>query len=126
MVPTTTSRETVCLNGSVNQPSTQPEGEIVLGAADVGGLICRLCGQTASRIFVDLGPQPPCEDFLRAEELTGMEPTFPLDVRVCDACLLVQLPAHLAADEVFTPDYAYHSSFSTSWVEHARLGTPRG
>lgn len=49
-----------------------------------------------------------------------MEPTYPLDVRICDACLLVQLPAHLAAHEVFTPDYAYHSSVSSSWVEHAR------
>jgi SAM-dependent methyltransferase len=60
-----------------------------------------------------------CERFLAADELEQMEPFYPLDVRICDACLLVQVPTYVAADEIFR-EYAYFSSFSDSWVEHAR------
>jgi hypothetical protein len=63
---------------------------------------------------------PPCEDFLTADELDGGETFYPLNVRICDVCLLVQLPAYLPADEIFTDDYAYFSSYSDSWVQHAR------
>jgi len=62
---------------------------------------------------------PPCESYLRADQLDAPETFYPLNVRICDACLLVQLPAHLAPDEVFS-DYAYFSSYSDSWVAHAR------
>jgi len=63
---------------------------------------------------------PPCEDFLTADELDGGETFYPLNVRICDACLLVQLPAYLPADAIFTDDYAYFSSYSDSWVQHAK------
>ena len=62
---------------------------------------------------------PPCESYLRADQLDARETFYPLHVRICDNCLLVQLPAYVAADEIFT-DYVYFSSYSTSWVEHAR------
>jgi len=62
---------------------------------------------------------PPCESYLRADQLDSGETFYPLHVRICDNCLLVQLPAYVAADDVFS-DYLYFSSYSTSWVEHAR------
>ena len=82
-------------------------------------ITCRLCGSTDLVGFVDLGATPPCELFLTAEALEAPEPTFPLHPRVCGSCLLVQLPPLIDPDETFT-EYAYFSSFSTSWVEHAR------
>ena len=63
---------------------------------------------------------PLCESFLRAEELNRMEPFYPLHVRICEECLLVQLETYVPADEIFGGDYAYFSGYSDSWVEHAR------
>ena len=83
-----------------------------------GPHICRLCGQPLTRTFVDLGMSPPCESYLRPDQLDDPETFYPLHVRICDACLLVQLPAYVAAEEVFS-DYAYFSSYSDSWVAHA-------
>ncbi|QAY71700.1 class I SAM-dependent methyltransferase [Xylanimonas protaetiae] len=80
---------------------------------------CRLCGAGLRRTFVDLGMSPPCESFLPAEQADAGETFYPLHVRVCEQCLLVQLPAYVRAEEIFD-DYAYFSSFSDSWVEHAR------
>jgi len=80
---------------------------------------CRLCGAELRHTFVDLGMSPPCESFRSADELDAMEAFYPLHVRVCEQCLLVQLPAYLGSEEIFS-DYAYFSSFSDSWVEHAR------
>ena len=82
-------------------------------------LACRLCGERLTQTFVDLGMSPPCESYLRADQLDSGETFYPLHVRICDNCLLVQLPAYVAADDVFS-DYLYFSSYSTSWVEHAR------
>jgi SAM-dependent methyltransferase len=79
---------------------------------------CRLCGEELSRTFVDLGMSPPCETYLTADQLDGPETFYPLHVRICDRCLLVQLPAYLAAEDIFS-DYAYFSSYSDSWVAHA-------
>ena len=89
-------------------------------AAAVGPVLtCRLCGSAGLRSFVDLGATPPCELFLTAEAVERPELTYPLHVRVCESCLLAQLPPLITPEETFT-DYAYFSSFSTSWVEHAR------
>ena len=82
-------------------------------------MTCRLCGSSALRSFLDLGATPPCELFLSAEALERPEVTYPLHVRVCESCLLAQLPPLISPEETFT-EYAYFSSFSTSWVEHAR------
>ena len=80
---------------------------------------CRLCGHTELVSVLDLGASPPCEAFLPAEALDLAEETYPLHLRLCPECLLLQIPALIRPDETFT-DYAYYSSFSTSWVEHAR------
>jgi SAM-dependent methyltransferase len=80
---------------------------------------CRFCSSPLATTFVDLGMSPLCESFVPPERLDAMEPFYPLHVRVCDACLLVQLPEYVAPDEIFT-EYAYFSAFSDSWVEHAR------
>ena len=72
---------------------------------------CRLCAARLTRTVVDLGMSPLCESFLRANQLEAMEPFYPLHVRICDRCHLVQLPAYVAPEEIFT-EYAYFSSFS--------------
>jgi hypothetical protein len=82
-------------------------------------LACRLCGAAELRSFLDLGATPPCEQFLTADAAERAEVTYPLHVRVCEKCLLAQLPPLITPEETFT-EYAYFSSFSTSWVEHAR------
>jgi C-methyltransferase C-terminal domain/Putative zinc binding domain/Methyltransferase domain len=81
--------------------------------------VCRLCGSTSLAGVVDLGATPPCERFLTAEQLDEPEPTYPLHLRVCTECWLAQIPPLIDPDETFT-EYAYFSSYSTSWVEHAR------
>ena len=68
--------------------------------------------------FVDLGMSPLCESYLRADQLDQRESFYPLHVRMC-SCLLVQLPAYVPGEEIFS-DYAYFSSYSDSWVAHAK------
>jgi hypothetical protein len=80
---------------------------------------CRLCSTELRRTFIDLGMSPPCESYLTAAQLDAGETFYPLHVRVCEGCLLVQLPAYLAAEDIFS-HYAYFSSYSDSWVGHAR------
>ena len=83
---------------------------------------CRLCGRLLVRTFVDLGMSPLCETFLTTEQLDQVEPFYPLHVRICDECLLVQLEAYVPAEEIFQ-DYAYFSAYSDSWVAHAATYT---
>ena len=80
---------------------------------------CRFCGTLLRHVFVDLGMSPLCESFLSAQELNRMEPFYPLKVWVCDRCFLVQLEEYVSPAEIFT-EYAYFSSYSTSWLAHAR------
>lgn len=80
---------------------------------------CRLCGSRLSHTFVDLGMSPPCESFLPAAELDHAEVYYPLHVLVCDQCFLVQLKEYVSPEAIFT-EYAYFSSYSTSWVAHAK------
>ncbi|ROO82727.1 methyltransferase family protein [Actinocorallia herbida] len=80
---------------------------------------CRLCGSSRLESVVDLGATPPCELFLTREALDAPEPTYPLHLRLCAECLLAQIPPLITPEETFT-EYAYFSSFSTSWVAHAR------
>ncbi|MFC0548003.1 class I SAM-dependent methyltransferase [Kutzneria chonburiensis] len=81
--------------------------------------VCRLCGSTSLEGVVDLGATPPCERFLTAEQLDEPEVTYPLHLRVCTQCWLAQIPPLITPEDTFT-EYAYFSSYSTSWVEHAR------
>jgi hypothetical protein len=80
---------------------------------------CRLCDATVTKTFVDLGMSPLCESYVPAEKLDSAETFYPLHVRICDSCLLVQLPAYVPGEDIFS-DYAYFSSYSDSWVAHAK------
>ncbi|HMG30165.1 MAG TPA: class I SAM-dependent methyltransferase [Jiangellaceae bacterium] len=80
---------------------------------------CRLCSTELTHTFVDLGMSPPCESYLSADQLDQGEVFYPLHVRVCSECLLVQLPAYIPAEDIFS-HYAYFSSYSDSWVAHAQ------
>jgi SAM-dependent methyltransferase len=80
---------------------------------------CRLCGTPVNRTFVDLGMSPLCESYVPATKLDDAEVFYPLHVRLCDSCLLVQLPAYVSGEDIFS-DYAYFSSYSDSWVAHAK------
>jgi len=81
--------------------------------------VCRLCGAELTHTFVDLGMSPLCESYLPGERLDDPETFYPLHVRLCAACLLVQLPAYVPGEDIFS-DYAYFSSYSDSWVAHAK------
>ena len=80
---------------------------------------CRFCAAPLRTTFVDLGMSPLCQTHIAPDQLHEMEPFYPLHAYVCDQCFLVQLQEFVTPDEIFT-EYAYFSSYSTSWVEHAR------
>jgi hypothetical protein len=85
---------------------------------------CRFCGNTLRHTFVDLGMSPPSNAYRRPEDLQGMEPFYPLHVYVCETCFLVQLPQFQTPEQIFD-DYAYFSSYSDSWLKHAKAYTER-
>lgn len=80
---------------------------------------CRFCGTGLEHTFVDLGMTPLCESYVERRHLNSMERFYPLRVWVCHECLLVQLEQYVAAEDIYS-DYAYFSSYSDSWVEHAK------
>ena len=82
-------------------------------------LACRFCGAELRHTMVDLGSSPLANSYLEPGQLERPESFHPLAPRVCESCWLVQLPA-VATPEAIFGDYAYFSSYSTSWVEHAR------
>jgi hypothetical protein len=79
---------------------------------------CRFCGSALQNTLVDLGMSPLCESYLSADQLNKMEPFYPLHVRVCAQCFLVQVDEYVSPDHIFT-EYAYFSSFSDTWLKHA-------
>jgi SAM-dependent methyltransferase len=90
-----------------------------LSGTKLGNRHCRLCQAPLETTFVDLGMSPLCESYLTVNQLGQMEPYFPLHVLVCSNCFLVQLQEYVKPEHIFT-EYAYFSSYSTSWAEHAR------
>ena len=80
---------------------------------------CRGCGAGLSLPLIDLGTSPPSNAYLRAEQLDSAEQWVPLKVQVCQSCWLVQTEDYTRADSLFDADYAYFSSFSSTWLEHA-------
>jgi SAM-dependent methyltransferase len=83
---------------------------------------CRFCGSALHHTFTDLGMSPPCESNLSADQLNQMEGFYPLHVFVCEHCFLVQLEEYVSPEHIFT-EYAYFSSFSDSWLAHAKAYT---
>lgn len=80
---------------------------------------CRHCAHPLEHVFLDLGFAPPSNAYLAAAELKAPEAYFPLKLFVCDKCWLVQTEDYASADELFREDYAYFSSTSKGWLEHA-------
>jgi SAM-dependent methyltransferase len=83
---------------------------------------CLICQTPLHHTFVDLGASPLCESYLREDQLNQMEPFYPLHVRVCERCFLVQVPQFVQPEAIFS-EYAYFSSFSETWLAHARAYT---
>ncbi len=83
---------------------------------------CRFCGSGLQTSFIDLGMSPLCQTHISENQRGEMEPFYPLHAYVCDSCFLVQLQEFVSPDQIFS-EYAYFSSYSTSWVEHARRYT---
>jgi hypothetical protein len=81
---------------------------------------CRHCGELLTHTFLDLGYAPPSNAYLTAEDLSRPETYYPLRVKVCDQCWLVQTEDYADADKLFSSDYAYFSSTSSSWLAHAK------
>ena len=81
---------------------------------------CRHCKNNLNHTFVNLGYSPPSNHYVDPELINGTETYFPLIVKVCNSCFLVQTEDYNKADDLFTNDYAYFSSTSTSWLSHAK------
>ena len=88
-------------------------------SAVAGGASCRFCGTALRHTFVDLGMSPLCQTHIEPHQLNHMEPFYPLHVWLCHACFLVQLEEYVSPRDIFT-EYAYFSSYSDSWVAHAK------
>jgi SAM-dependent methyltransferase len=81
--------------------------------------VCRFCGAPLRDVFADLGMSPLANDYLPADRVNAMEPFYPLRALVCAKCFLVQLEEFETPEQIFS-DYAYFSSYSSSWLEHSR------
>jgi hypothetical protein len=80
---------------------------------------CRFCGTVLRHTFVDLGMSPLAESWLKPSQVNQMEPFYPLHVYVCERCFLVQLEEFESPEHIFS-DYAYFSSYSETWLQHAK------
>jgi SAM-dependent methyltransferase len=81
---------------------------------------CRFCGAPLRDVFADLGMSPVANDNVPLDRASAMEPFFPLCALVCGSCFLVQLAPYETPKPIFRDDYAYFSSYSSSWLEHSR------
>jgi len=81
---------------------------------------CRFCKTLLKHEFINLGNSPASNSFLTAEKLNEPEIFYPLRVFVCDNCFLVQIDEYKKSDAIFSNEYVYFSSYSTSWLVHAK------
>ena len=81
---------------------------------------CRHCNTPLDHVFIDLGEQPPSNSFLSADRLEEAEAVYPLKVYTCSNCFLTQVDEFKKSSEIFSEEYVYFSSFSSSWLDHAR------
>lgn len=99
------------------------QGDLVGGSTDTAvptrRATCRFCRAKLRHTFVDLGMSPLCQTHIEPHQLNHMEPFYPLHVWICHRCFLVQLEEYVSPKEIFT-EYAYFSSYSDSWVAHAK------
>src|SRR3982751_2737640 len=81
---------------------------------------CRFCTTGLEHVFIDLLNSPASNSFLTGEELNEPETFYPLKVYTCHNCFLVQVDEYKKSDAIFNNDYVYFSSYSTTWLAHAR------
>lgn len=81
---------------------------------------CRFCNTPLTNVFIDLNNSPASNSFLTAEQLNEPEIFYPLKVYICDQCFLVQVDEYKKSDAIFDSNYVYFSSYSTSWLQHAK------
>ena len=81
---------------------------------------CRHCDSYLKHIFVDLGNSPPSNSYLTSETIIKAEKWYPLKTLVCSKCWLVQTEDFVGVEEMFSENYAYFSSYSNSWLDHAK------
>ncbi len=81
---------------------------------------CRFCKTDLEHVFIDLVNSPPSNSFLNSEQLNEPEIFYPLKVFTCHECFLVQIDEYKKSDEIFSNDYVYFSSYSTSWLDHSK------
>jgi SAM-dependent methyltransferase len=81
---------------------------------------CRHCDKELVNTFIDLGSSPPSNAYLKREAINFTEKYYPLKVLVCHDCWLVQTEDFVGASEMFSEDYAYYSSYSSTWLDHAK------
>jgi SAM-dependent methyltransferase len=98
---------------------TPKESSLAANSATIIHGKCRFCGAKLNRTFVDLGMSPLCESYLAQDQLDQMEPFYPLHVLLCEQCLLVQVLEYVKAENIYG-EYAYFSSYSDSWLAHAK------
>jgi SAM-dependent methyltransferase len=105
------------MKAAIQEPAKEFKAQTPKGQAR-----CRFCQTPLEHTFVDLGMSPLCESYLRVDQLNQMEPFYPLHVYVCGRCFLVQLLEYVSGEDIFT-EYAYFSSYSDSWLAHAKRYT---
>ena len=103
-------------------PSITQQSGCTVTTLNIGTINCRFCATPLSHIFCDLGMSPISNAFIKPECSDDMEPLYPLRAYFCEQCGLVQTKDFKAPGEIFA-DYAYFSSYSKSWLEHARQYT---
>ena len=81
---------------------------------------CRFCHHKLTHEFIDLVNAPPSNSFLTKKQLSEPEIFYPLKLMLCEECWLVQVDEYKKSEEIFNQNYAYFSSYSTSWLEHAK------
>lgn len=81
---------------------------------------CRFCNKKLEHVFIDLVNSPPSNSFLTCEQLNEPELFYPLKLFLCDSCFLVQIDEYKKSMDIFNSEYVYFSSFSTSWLSHAK------
>jgi 2-polyprenyl-3-methyl-5-hydroxy-6-metoxy-1,4-benzoquinol methylase len=103
----------------VSQRLAEHESPIPAAGEVMPAGTCRFCGAPLEHVFADLGSSPLANAYLSPERVVAMEPHYPLRALVCDRCFLVQLEEFETPEQIFS-DYAYFSSYSSSWLEHCR------
>jgi C-methyltransferase C-terminal domain/Putative zinc binding domain/Methyltransferase domain len=110
------TNETLTMSGAVALEEAQPSANQIRNPQV--NAHCRFCRAPLRHTFVDLGMSPLCESYLTVDQLNRMEPFYPLHVKVCESCYLVQLEEYVSPEHIFA-EYAYFSSYSDSWLKHA-------